>query len=259
MRATMKLAEPLSHALCFDVSVQNGPGRGNTVARAAANAFIAGETERDKREQYAERIVAAIAGSGFAGDVKSRKVDTLVDGSGKVHGDLFHLVDWGLASNDATESDPPVVTGPSNNADFNMFFAAKFPGLTAFSAADFLVKGGHNAANHLNTDPPKALWPNIVELVGVLVKLKSRLGNPSITFNSVYRSPAYNASVGGANASQHMQFKAADIVVHNGDGPQDWASEVLRMRGEGIFKGGVGIYGSFVHVDTRGHNADWRG
>jgi len=30
-----------------------------------------------------------------------------------------------------------------------------------------------------------------------------------------------------------------------------------KMRTEGLFKGGVGSYSSFTHVDTRGQNADW--
>jgi hypothetical protein len=29
------------------------------------------------------------------------------------------------------------------------------------------------------------------------------------------------------------------------------------MRREGIFKGGLGKYKTFVHVDVRGKNADW--
>jgi hypothetical protein len=29
------------------------------------------------------------------------------------------------------------------------------------------------------------------------------------------------------------------------------------MRSTGLFQGGVGRYGSFTHIDTRGSNADW--
>jgi hypothetical protein len=29
------------------------------------------------------------------------------------------------------------------------------------------------------------------------------------------------------------------------------------MRKEGVFKGGVGRYPGFTHIDTRGSNADW--
>jgi uncharacterized protein YcbK (DUF882 family) len=129
--------------------------------------------------------------------------------------------------------------------------------LTVFSASEFLVKGAKHASNHLNTDPPRALWPNIVKTVRVLVELKKRLGNPAITLNSAYRSPAYNASVGGARDSQHMKFTATDIVVQGVGGPPDWARMLHQMRNEGVFAGGIGLYNSFVHVDTRGHNADW--
>jgi hypothetical protein len=256
--ATMKLGEPLSHALCFDVSVQNGPGRAKGVATATVSQFTQAMGEKDKRLLFAQNVVAAI--SVFSADTKSRKVDTLVDGSGEVHHDLYHLFDWGFASNEGLESDSHSPGGPvSTNAEFNAFFAATFPGLTEFSPSDFLVKGGLNATNHLNTDPPKELWPNVKELVRVLVALKQRLGNPSITFNSVYRSPRYNASVGGASSSQHMRFTAADIVIHNGGNPSDWANVLRGMRQGGLFKGGIGLYSSFVHVDTRGFNADWKG
>src|SRR5262245_30590131 len=73
---TMKLAEPLSHALCFDVSVQNGPGRARGVAGATAPQFTPAMGEKDKRLLFAKNVVAAI--SVFSADVQSRKVDTLV-------------------------------------------------------------------------------------------------------------------------------------------------------------------------------------
>ena len=37
----------------------------------------------------------------------------------------------------------------------------------------------------------------------------------------------------------------------------DVVDVLQQMRSSGLFSGGIGKYTSFVHVDTRGHNADW--
>jgi lysozyme len=39
--------------------------------------------------------------------------------------------------------------------------------------------------------------------------------------------------------------------------PPQWHAIAQQLRGEGLFSGGIGLYGSFVHVDVRGYNADW--
>lgn len=137
-------------------------------------------------------------------------------------------------------------------------------GLKNFKPYEFLVKGNSNAnpgsaAFDLNTDPPAGLWNNIVPTARVLDELRNRLQRP-ITLLSVYRSPAYNKAIGGAAQSQHTQFRAVDFVVQGSPvGPLQWASALRDMRSAGLFKGGIGTYASFVHVDTRGSNADWTG
>ncbi|HEV7601449.1 MAG TPA: D-Ala-D-Ala carboxypeptidase family metallohydrolase [Bradyrhizobium sp.] len=256
MRAILKLSEPLSHALCFDVAVQNGDK--STLARTTADAFTAAMGETDRRVAFGQSIANASLAQ-FQNDVRQRKVETLGRGSGTVHGDEYRLVNWGFADSESAESNdsPDPIFPSADNSSFSAFFASQFPGLTAFSANEFLVKGAKNALNHLNTDPPKVLWPNIVKTVRVLLELKQRLGGPAITLNSVYRSPAYNVSVGGALNSQHMKFRAVDIVAHDGTSPSHWHAVLKQMRNENFFQGGIGLYSSFVHVDTRGYNADW--
>ena len=55
-----------------------------------------------------------------------------------------------------------------------------------------------------------------------------------------------------------MAFRAIDFMVEGNSRPTDWARALRSMRDdEGLFKGGVGLYASFVHLDTRGTNADW--
>ena len=136
-------------------------------------------------------------------------------------------------------------------------------GLRHFKAYEFLVKGAKHAnpdspGYGLNTDPPRAKWPNIAATARVLDELRERLEVP-IVMTSVYRSPAYNAAIGGATASLHMRFNAIDFVVRNHMSPDTWAAAVREMRSAGMFKGGIGTYAGFVHVDTRGINVDWPG
>jgi hypothetical protein len=56
---------------------------------------------------------------------------------------------------------------------------------------------------------------------------------------------------------QHMQFRAVDFVAQGNSTPLDWANTLRSMRAEGLFLGGIRTYSTFVHVDTRGYNADW--
>jgi lysozyme len=137
-------------------------------------------------------------------------------------------------------------------------------GLTHFSAEEFLQKGSqHSDVNSpafgLNTAPPSKLWPNLDAVAKVLDQFRASVANPVI-ISSAYRSPPYNNSIGGAVNSRHMKFDALDFSVRGSPvGPADWASVLKIMRDNGVFKGGIGAYSTFVHVDTRGTNVDWLG
>lgn len=169
-----------------------------------------------------------------------------------------------ISSLDDAVASPAVIAaveGPFDRMAFRELFTGL--GLRHFSPDEFLVKGGSHgnpdsAAFGLNTDPPRSLWENILPTARVLDELRARIGSP-LTLSSVYRSPAYNRVIAGASQSQHMEFKACDFVAHGRGSPADWASMLRAMRQEGLFRGGIGIYPSFVHVDTRGSNADWQG
>lgn len=97
---------------------------------------------------------------------------------------------------------------------------------------------------------------NLVKVDSVLVnklqQLRDLIGKPIIV-NSAYRTPEYNKKVGGSPNSQHVLGKAADIRV-NGLTPKQLANYC-----EKIEFGGIGIYKTFVHVDTRQGKARWNG
>ena len=106
--------------------------------------------------------------------------------------------------------------------------------------------------------PPQSLWENMAETLRVADEIRYRLGSPMLRINSAYRSPAYNAVCrGSATRSYHIQNCALDLVYRAGP----WAAaKVARdLRSEGLFRGGIGVYRTFLHVDTRGHNVNWRG
>jgi lysozyme len=128
-------------------------------------------------------------------------------------------------------------------------------GVKHFAAKEFFYRGASDEKLNLNTDPPAELWPNMERTAKVLDEARKRLG-ASIRITSAYRSPAYNKRIGGVSNSTHVRFNATDLVT---DSPAKLYLVLLDLRREGLFKGGLGLYRSFVHLDTRGVNATWRG
>lgn len=107
-----------------------------------------------------------------------------------------------------------------------------------------------------NSEPPREMWGNIVPTIRVVDELRATMGRPIVLLSS-YRSPAYNRAIGdAAPKSLHMQFRALDIAV-SGRTPRQVFNQLLTWRAAGRFKGGLGLYNSFVHIDTRGSNATW--
>jgi len=107
-----------------------------------------------------------------------------------------------------------------------------------------------------NTLPPRFMWRNIRSTLKVVDLLGDRLDMPVQEIISVYRTPAYNARCLGAKSnSYHLRNNAMDIVFKCPPGKV--AAMARAMRSTGLFKGGVGRYGGFTHIDTRGTNADW--
>lgn len=108
-----------------------------------------------------------------------------------------------------------------------------------------------------NSYPPKGLWQNIIPTLRVLDDLRDHFGKPVVLLSS-YRNDAYNKRCGGAKYSQHKYFTALDFAVV-GHSPREVYTLLLKWRREGRFVGGLGLYNTFVHIDTRGHNATWGG
>ena len=89
-------------------------------------------------------------------------------------------------------------------------------------------------------------------LVALLEEIRAAAGG-AVTITSGYRTPAYNAKVGGARYSQHLQGTAADITVA-GAAPLLVGQMAEHYLGG---RGGIGVYQTFTHVDTRSGRARW--
>lgn len=112
---------------------------------------------------------------------------------------------------------------------------------------------------------PDALRHRVVELCTQLEVLRADLG-VGITIMSGYRSPAWNAHEGGAEHSQHVEGRAADIRVV-GKSPGQVRDAILRLIAAGkMHDGGLGYYpekmsrGGWIHYDVRAPGgARWTG
>lgn len=91
------------------------------------------------------------------------------------------------------------------------------------------------------------------DLVKLLENIREAAGGKSVTINSGYRSPEHNKAVGGVSNSQHVKGTAADIVVADTD-PLTVGQIAEYFLNT---KGGIGVYKSFTHVDTRANRSRW--
>lgn len=153
----------------------------------------------------------------------------------------FFLV-WRYKSGDAFEPE-----GEKPMVEINAYSKAKDGGKklsTNFTVKEFACKDGSDAV---------LVAPR---LVMVLQSIRSHFGT-AVTINSGYRTPQYNAKVGGVAHSQHCYGTAADITVR-GQTPAEVAAYARELMPDW---GGVGVYSQkgFTHIDVREAKADWNG
>jgi len=117
-----------------------------------------------------------------------------------------------------------------------------------FSREEFRSKDGAHF--------PYEAQQNLKVLSEQLEVLREHFQKP-IKINSGYRSPKHNAKVGGAENSQHLLGKAADIVI-DGITPDEVADAIeFLIEGKMMKQGGLGRYDSFTHYDIRGKKSRW--
>lgn len=117
-----------------------------------------------------------------------------------------------------------------------------------FSKSEFDSKDGAEMPAHILVE--------IKKLAKNLQVLRDHVKLP-IKINSGYRSPEHNAKIGGAKNSFHTKGQAGDIRIE-GMTPTavKLAIETLIQQGK-MKNGGIGVYPTFVHYDTRNTPARW--
>jgi len=130
--------------------------------------------------------------------------------------------------------------------------------------------------NNIESNIPEELFPNIAPTLKLLQLIRDDIQTP-IIIHSTYRSEKHNKEVGGEENSLHLSFNAIDFspVGYDSEKIQALYQRILSRSFVFIytFKGvqytvtpnlcGIGLYSTFLHIDTRGllgrPPATWRG
>jgi Peptidase M15 len=107
-----------------------------------------------------------------------------------------------------------------------------------------------------NSLPPKQWWNRMGYTLRVVERIAQELNVTEVEVISAYRSPSYNSRCAGARTgSWHQANVAVDVKL------PVRASSVTKtareLRDLGLFRGGVGGYWNFTHIDARGKNINW--
>lgn len=117
---------------------------------------------------------------------------------------------------------------------------------------------------HDGTPVPPELLSNLTRLIFALLQpIRDAWGAPLIVVSG-YRTPEYNAKVGGAGASTHLKAEGADIrPIYLRDVTRLYDRiHTLHLENTLTALGGLGRYPNWVHVDTRkvgGRLRQWKG
>jgi len=107
-----------------------------------------------------------------------------------------------------------------------------------------------------NCLPPRQWWKRMGYTLKVVDRVSSTIKVPVKEIVSAYRCPKYNARCSGAKRrSWHQANVALDVKFHTS--ARTVTAHARSLRDRGLFKGGIGSYSSFTHIDTRGTNVNW--
>ena len=112
---------------------------------------------------------------------------------------------------------------------------------TNFKAREFDCKCGRCSRTQIDT-----------KLVEYLQLIRNHFGLP-VSITSGYRCAAHNAEVSKSSKSKHTLGQAADFHI-DGVAPAE-----IAKYAESIGIKGIGLYDTFVHIDTRTAKYFWRG
>lgn len=117
-----------------------------------------------------------------------------------------------------------------------------------FNLEEFHCKDG--------TKVPKEYINNVLRLAQNLQKLRDYIKEPIIVISG-YRTREYNKKIGGKIQSKHLDGTAADIIVRRITS-RTLGNIIEKLIKDKVMKdGGLGIYETHVHYDTRTWKARW--
>lgn len=133
--------------------------------------------------------------------------------------------------------------------------------IAEYGIKDFSAK----EITHGQDNIPEELHGNIIPTICLLQEIRSIIMDP-ICIHSTYRSLEHNQRVNGAKNSLHLVFNAIDFTPYEYDYfslrrlfeqicngrfncEVNWKGKHVKVTPE---KMGVGLYKTFIHIDTRG-------
>lgn len=129
-------------------------------------------------------------------------------------------------------------------------------GLKSISPQQVIEAHAKSHGSIWNTLPPRTWWTRMGYTLRVADRIALEMNVSEVEVISAYRCPAYNAHCEGAKSgSWHQANVAVDVKFPMRASQVTAAARNLRSRG--LFKGGVGGYWNFTHIDSRGENMDW--
>jgi hypothetical protein len=128
-------------------------------------------------------------------------------------------------------------------------------GLRRVNTSQVLASHAKQRGSVWNTLPPKTWWRRMGYTLKVVERIAMELNVSQVEVISAYRSPSYNARSGGKSGSWHLANAAVDVKFPVR--ARTVTATARELRNLGLFRGGVGGYWNFTHIDCRGHNIDW--
>ena len=117
-----------------------------------------------------------------------------------------------------------------------------------FKLSEFDCKSG--------CEMPDSVLMEVKKLANQLQIIRDFIQQP-IYINSGYRCKEHNAKIGGVKNSKHILGQAADMRVDNVS-PEDLYEAIENLiKFNHIFEGGLGIYKTWIHYDTRLTRSRW--
>lgn len=128
--------------------------------------------------------------------------------------------------------------------------------LRTISPQQVIAAHAKNKGTVWNCLPPKVWWTRMGYTLRVADRVAQEMNVHEVEVVSGYRNPSYNARCPGAKAGSWHQANVALDVKFPVRASQVTAT-ARNLRDRGLFKGGVGGYWNFTHIDTRGENVNW--